>query len=407
MRFTTGTNLPPSPVLSPSCSASSICGFCGALYANINKKILLDCSRGIRIEFFFRLLSAHSPVGRKKVTDGYFDLGLKVRHGGPDALKSIRDAEDKWSKIRDSVMGRTQALNPFLLQAKTFREFTEEIWEPTKEAGWKETTAGQWPYRKKRLFKAFANTPVNEMNFGSMQRFLNDLAAQGRSEDMLKHAIIDLRRILALAVKKGAPAENPAEGLKLPPETKPVKRPYLPYEQFEKVLAELPTFRDRLMARILYLCALRRQEFFGLVVGDFDGTRINVERQWSDRLKKKLSVKTKASRAKVMVPDELQKDLADWIKFTNISPDAWLFESKRRTPINSKNWLDRILKPAAQRAGVGPINYQMFRRGFATEAHLLGSNDKSIQGQLRHANPDISRRVYMQVVEQAQRSVAR
>ena len=48
----------------------------------------------------------------------------------------------------------------------------------------------------------------------------------------------------------------------------------------------------------------------------------------------------------------------------------------------------------------------MFRRGSATEQHQLGEKDKNIQGQLRHASPDITRRVYMQTVPERQLEAA-
>jgi hypothetical protein len=48
----------------------------------------------------------------------------------------------------------------------------------------------------------------------------------------------------------------------------------------------------------------------------------------------------------------------------------------------------------------------MFRRGSATEQHQLGEKDKNIQAQLRHASPDITRRVYMQTVPERQLEAA-
>ena len=75
-----------------------------------------------------------------------------------------------------------------------------------------------------------------------------------------------------------------------------------------------------------------------------------------------------------------------------------MFASKSGTPMNPKNWLDRVLRPAAAKAGIPRITYRMFRRGLATEAHQLGIVDKNIQSQLRHSDPNVTRKLYMREV---------
>jgi integrase len=61
------------------------------------------------------------------------------------------------------------------------------------------------------------------------------------------------------------------------------------------------------------------------------------------------------------------------------------------------------LIPAGNKVGIVKLNYQMFRRGFATDAHDQGASDKSIQGQLRHASVNTSRNNYMQTIPASQR----
>jgi len=114
--------------------------------------------------------------------------------------------------------------------------------------------------------------------------------------------------------------------------------------------------------------------------------------------------KTRASVALIPLPPELSVELLWWKSTcTEDSPDAFIFASKGKTAIHYKNWLDRTLLPAAERANLGRISYHMFRRGYATEAHEAGIGDKNIQGQLRHASPEITRTVYMQTIPAAQK----
>jgi integrase len=83
------------------------------------------------------------------------------------------------------------------------------------------------------------------------------------------------------------------------------------------------------------------------------------------------------------------------------------FTSRRGSPIHFKNWIDRTRTPAATKAGMPRISYHMFRRGVATELHQNGAVDKNIQSQLRHADPAITRTVYMRgVPEEQSRAIA-
>jgi integrase len=61
------------------------------------------------------------------------------------------------------------------------------------------------------------------------------------------------------------------------------------------------------------------------------------------------------------------------------------------------NWIEDVLKPAGSTAGIPNVSPHWFRRGHATVQHHGGVHDKPIQGQLRHANPELH--VYMQQVD--------
>src|SRR5262249_49474269 len=48
-------------------------------------------------------------------------------------------------------------------------------------------------------------------------------------------------------------------------------------------------------------------------------------------------------------------------------PEAWLFPSERlTTPISKDNLMDRYLKPALEKAGLGWVNFQVMRRTYSS-----------------------------------------
>ena len=54
------------------------------------------------------------------------------------------------------------------------------------------------------------------------------------------------------------------------------------------------------------------------------------------------------------------------------------------------NYLKRVLKPAAEAAGLGDITHQMLRRSFSTMALDSGASPKDVQGQMRHTDARMS-----------------
>lgn len=347
----------------------------------------------------------------KRVRGGSYELGPRVKVGPPGSLRGMRDAEKKWSQICDSVIGRTPDLHPTLMTEQTFEWFARNIFEAERKDAWEPASKSSFEYYMAKILPVFGATKLRDMRKATMQRFLNGLA-ETYSHSVVDHSRKYLRAILQRAFEKRAVDENEALHLEMP-ETREVKRPYLSIDAYGKLLDAMPTNRDRLIARILFLCALRRREVFALHPRDFDGESLSIERQvveatfdegktnYRGRGTKKL--KTSASRAKVVVPEELRRHFHEYLQTDNFCVQQWLFPNKFKTgPVHSKNWLDRVLKPAALRAEIGRIDFHSFRRGAATEMHQLGEVDANIQGQLRHSSPDVTRKVYIQGVRSGQ-----
>lgn len=70
----------------------------------------------------------------------------------------------------------------------------------------------------------------------------------------------------------------------------------------------------------------------------------------------------------------------------NHSPDAFIFPSARGTPINTNNFLFRVLKQAGEKAGIERLTHQMLRRTCSTYMAQL-TTVKDVQAHLRHSTP--------------------
>jgi integrase len=70
-----------------------------------------------------------------------------------------------------------------------------------------------------------------------------------------------------------------------------------------------------------------------------------------------------------------------------------------------ENWLRRRIKPFAKAAGIsGPVNFQVLRRSFATNAQSFGSA-KDVQSHLRHSDISTTLNVYTQAIPESVRKL--
>jgi integrase len=348
-----------------------------------------------------RVPDASSALGRRIVHGGSYDLGRKVRHG--HGLTSLRAAKKKWNEIFKDVMSAAENAQPapHSHSVVTFQSYATDVWIPSRSSRWAETSEyiTHDYYFKTKLFPQFGSTPIAQMSDTKMQAYLNKLAEGGYSKTVVQHCLIYLRAVIRHAHANSVIPRDSSFDLIMR-----VKRPYLALAQFDALLAKLPSRRDKLMCRLLYFAGLRRGELFALRWKDWDGSAMMVDSQ-INRFYREGPVKTDASNDYVPLPQDIGAEIEaykEWCE--HIEPDDFMFPSKRHTPIGHKNWIDRVLSPAASAAGLPRINYHMFRRGLATEMHQDKVVDKNIQKQLRHSRATTTRDFYMQDVPEEQRA---
>jgi integrase len=232
------------------------------------------------------------------------------------------------------------------------------------------------------------------------------LANRTYSDSLVRRMYLLTRAIFQEAVEQDYIRKNPARRCTVPP-TRDVSRPVLSPEQIAALLGILDQ-RDRLIVRLLSICALRAGEVFELRWGDWSplqedgsGGILSIRRQITGKLK------TEASKAPVALTAALNDEIAGWCGTVDTRPreSGLMFPSESDTPIAPGNWLKRVLKPVAAKVGIDHVTLHMFRRTYPTIGQHGGSV-KDLQAQLRHARPDMTATVYMQALAPSVRAAA-
>ena len=71
-------------------------------------------------------------------------------------------------------------------------------------------------------------------------------------------------------------------------------------------------------------------------------------------------------------------------------------------PLDYHNWVNRNLRPTADKLGIR-VNCQTMRRTFATLANEAGGDLKDIQAQMRHARSATTANIYVQPIPRSMR----
>ena len=239
----------------------------------------------------------------------------------------------------------------------------------------------------------FGETRLCDLTRFELQAHLNELAKK-YSKSVVQRARTWLKAAIEEAIDQDFLVKNPARKLEMPVTRKTCKR-YLSSEEVQKLLMSLEG-RDRLIARMLIVCALRPGELFALRWRSVQQGRLKIEE--AVYRGKVGPTKTEGSAAFVAIPGSLQKELEFWReKCRYPGDDQIVFPSRRGGPLESHNYLRRVLKSKGKEAGIEDITFQALRRTFATQVHGIGTV-KDAQTQLRHSSATTTMNVYTQAI---------
>ena len=276
----------------------------------------------------------------------------------------------------------------------TFGWFWEWRYLPMRSGSLRRSSKNTLQQIGDHLLSEFRDRPLGKFDKFICQDYLNTLAAKGYSQSIVSKAKTYLKAVLAEAVDQDYIAKNPAKKIKAT-STKEVSKRSLSPDEIGKLLNGMEG-RDRLILRIFLICGLRPGELFALRWKDWSSGELMVDESvWRGEIGK---TKTRGSMGYVSLSGSLEGDLREWrYGCGSPGPEELIFKTKYGRPIGRGDWLDRNLKPAAERAGITGITLQALRRTFATQMQKCGTV-KDAQTQLRHASPQLTVGTYMQAI---------
>ncbi len=277
----------------------------------------------------------------------------------------------------------------------TLRWFYENRFLPQKEEQWKVTSRPKTKrFIENYLLKRFGDTLLPSLNKFALQTYLNELAPRF-SKSVLSKIRVYLKSILDEAVELEFLAKNPAAKIAVPRSGKKVSGVHLIPEEIPHILFHLSD-RDRLIVRMFLVLGLRPGEMFALRWNDKQQNSLRIDSSITDGVE--VETKTEGSDASVWLPTSIDIELEWWRTTTaNPSPDAFIFPSARDTPINTNNFLFRVLKQAGKKAGIEHLTHQMLRRTCSTYMAQL-TTVKDVQAHLRHSTPKTTLEHYIKSV---------
>jgi integrase len=322
---------------------------------------------------------------------------------GPVSKFKKWEAENILRTTAESRVGpiQEQRMDP----ATTFGWFVKNRFIPTKSGGWSPATKNSNTYDLDHYIgPVFDRRALGSISEDELQMFLNNLAAKGYSESVVKHCYALLKAVFKMVRKRKFISDNPAEDIFLP-RTKPVKKPTATAEIIRTLYDEDP--RDHALMCAGLFCAPRTSEAFGLTWKAYRGDHfVFSDTAWEGRLQEGV-MKTDASFGMVYIPEQIRWTFERWRQLCpDTSPDALMFPTSRvgrsgmPVPMRPKNFMKGRIWPIADELGVPRkmVTFQVMRRTLATDLQEFGTL-KDAQTALRHKNPSTTAGIYMQPID--------
>lgn len=268
---------------------------------------------------------------------------------------------------------------------------------------------------------ALGRRSIADITESDLQGWINGYINRGASKSLLKGLLLHTRAIWKHARKKKIITEDATEDLRAKSKRRVSER-YLNVDECRRMLSVL-VGRDHLIVRMFIQLGLRPEEMFALRRNDIDGDRLRIDEALVEG--QSAPTKTEASDDYVYIPPDLAVELKEWGERSRGKPTDWLFQTEhgRRGFLNANNYRNRILKPAAIRAGVGlietgkkdakgkpiwktDVDFRALRRTCGTLFGDRAKDPRSTQAQLRHADLAITLRHYQKAIPASVKSAA-
>ena len=340
----------------------------------------------------------------KRSGSWYVRFNVKVADGGKTSWKSkaIRLAPDGGayrteSSVREladaAIRGEegTTASKPTCVTALV--DFIENDYFPWTDKNLKPSTASSYRDVFKRIKDLLTGVELRQLDSRRVQQILN---AQAERKQLASSTHAKTKHFLggvwnyAKAERGLVDGADPVDdSVRLPRGTKAKTHAYSLNEIFQ-ILDTTEDVAINTAILVFAFTGLRKGEVAGLKWEDFDGENIQVCRNvWEGQILD--SPKTDASRAPVPVVPIVAEALAELRK---VSPGEFIFTGATGQPMRFDDVAERKIKPALAKEKISWHGWHAFRRGLATNLHALGTDAKTMQSILRHANAQLTLSLY-------------
>jgi integrase len=261
--------------------------------------------------------------------------------------------------------------------------------------------------------------PIQKITADQLAALISSSRTSKLAPWTIRGIITPMRRVFALAVRRGYIAENPVLRLhhdELPRGRAQSEPRTLAAGEVQRLLASSPG-RYRPLLAVAVFTGMRIQEILGLVWDDVDFRErvIRVRAQLSRGTKanppRRVDLKTKAGRREIALARELEPYLREHLRATELATglprgDAYVFATSSGKPLNRNNAAKRGLDNAAKaaglnREGVPKLGFHDLRHTFASHLIRAGIDPVRASRQLGHARPSITLDVYAHEFDRA------
>jgi integrase len=351
--------------------------------------------------WWFRFKTPVIQDGRKVWKDRYARLAHADDFDSPAAVKKSGLINQYRTDLDASQM------TPSMMQ--TVNAFVENTYFPRKKGILKPSTmAGYKDFFRRNLKPAFEGLRMCEMKVHVVQQILDGIAEANPhlSPGALKHLKWLGVSIFDFAAQRGAfnpDAKNPFSAVAIP-QTQYKPQPTR-HATLDDVVAMIRIL-DEPAATVVAVAAfsgLRKSELQGLRWEDLKGNELHVRRTAWRTTSVSETTKTIASQAPVPVIPILAKYLA--AHRNGGSADGFIFTGQKMgKPLDLHNLANRVIRPALKKANIPWCGWHGFRRGLATTLYGLGTEARTRQAILRHANVGVTEKHYTKNVSSVSRA---
>lgn len=242
----------------------------------------------------------------------------------------------------------------------------------------------------------------------AVEGWLKSLDLAGKTRGQIK-GVMSVIFECAMRWKMVPIGRNPMSLVRVKGGSKRREKPrVLTLEEFERLLAELQKEPFRTMVIAAICLGLRVSELFALKWMDFNWEELTLSVERGIVRGHVGELKTEASHQHLPLAPELAELFFRWKSTTEFSkPEHWVFASPFTAgeyPYLSMCVLDKRVKPAAKRAGLGnDIGWHTFRHTYATLLRDAGTEAKVQQELMRHADMRTTMNVYGSSVTETRR----